>query len=57
MGSVFPPIGKSFCLALFYCLTDDDDDDDDDDVVGRFYIVLFSALEQIHCAHVDCDSK
>ena len=24
-----------------------DDDDDDDD---RFYVVLFSALEQTHCA-------
>ena len=28
-------------------LTDDDDDDDDDDC---FYIALFSALEQTHCA-------
>ena len=26
-------------------------------VVDRFYIALFSALEQTHCAHVSCDSK
>ena len=26
-------------------------------VVDRFYIVLFSALAQIHCALVPCDSK
>ena len=29
---------------------DDDDDDDDDD--GRFYIALFSAHEQTHCARM-----
>ena len=29
---------------------DDDDDDDDDD--GRFYIALFSALEQTRCARM-----
>ena len=28
---------------------DDDDGDDDDDC---FYIALFSALEQTHCAHM-----
>ena len=26
-------------------------------VVDRFYIALFSALEQTHCAHVACDSE
>ena len=31
---------------------DDDDDDDDDDDVDRFYIALFSALEQTHCARM-----
>ena len=25
--------------------------------VIRFYIALFSALEQTHCAHVACDSE
>ena len=30
-------------------LYDDDDDDDDDDC---FYIALFSALEQTHCARI-----
>ena len=30
-------------------LKDDDDDDDDDDC---FYIALFSALEQTHCARM-----
>ena len=29
---------------------DDDDDDDDDDDECRFYIALFSALGQTHCA-------
>ena len=33
--------------------THDDDDDDD----GHFYIALFSAREQTHCAYVTCDSK
>ena len=26
-------------------------------IVYHFYIVLFSALEQTHCAHVSCDSE
>ena len=25
--------------------------------IHSFYIVLFSALEQTHCAHVACDSE
>ena len=29
-----------------------DDDDDDDDHDDRFYIALFSALEQTHCARM-----
>ena len=36
---------------------DDDDDDDNDDDDERFYIALFSALEQTHCTFVPCDSK
>ena len=36
---------------------DDDNDDDDDDDDGRFYIALFSALEQTYCALVACGSK
>ena len=31
---------------------DDDDDNDDDDDDDRFYIALFSALEQTHCARM-----
>ena len=31
------------------CLSYDDDDDDDDD---RFYMTLFSTLEQTHCARM-----
>ena len=31
---------------------DADDDDDDDDDNDRFYIALFSALEQTHCARM-----
>ena len=34
----------------FGSLIDDDDDDDDDD--DCFYIALFSALDQTHCARV-----
>ena len=26
-------------------------------IINRFYIVLFSALEQTHCAIVACDSE
>ena len=26
-------------------------------IIDQFYIVLFSALEQTHCAHVACDSQ
>ena len=26
-------------------------------IIHRFYITLFSALEQAHCAHVACDSE
>ena len=26
-------------------------------IIHRFYIALFSALEQTHCAHVACDSE
>ena len=25
--------------------------------IHSFYVVLFSALEQTHCAHVACDSE
>ena len=32
------------------CFSDDGDDDDDDDDDDCFYIALFSALEQTHCA-------
>ena len=32
----------------WFCYLDDDDDDDDD----CFYIALFSALEQTHCARM-----
>ena len=35
----------------------DDDQDDDDDDDDRFYIALFLALEQTHCAFVACVSK
>ena len=38
--------------AILFCRVPNYDDDDD-----RFYIALFSALEQSHCAHVACDSK
>ena len=31
---------------------DDDDDDNDDDDDDCFYIALFSALEQTHCARM-----
>ena len=31
-----------------------EEEDDDDDC---FYIALFSAREQTHCAHVSCDSE
>ena len=31
---------------------DDDDDDDDNDDDDYFYIALFSALEQTHCARM-----
>ena len=34
----------------FFELSRDDDDDDDDD--DDFYIALFSALEQTHCARM-----
>ena len=36
-------------FVLFMLISIDDGD--------RFYIVLFSALEQIRCAHVVCDSE
>ena len=26
-------------------------------IIDRFYIALFPALEQTHCAHVACDSE
>ena len=26
-------------------------------IIHSFYIALFSALEQTHCAHVACDSE
>ena len=35
-------------LLLLFSIDDDDDDDDDD----RFYLALFCALEQTHCARV-----
>ena len=38
-----------FCMNFYFSYDDDDDD--------RFYILLFSALEQTHCAFVGCDSK
>ena len=42
------------CVLISRTLYDDDDDDDNDDVDDddRFYIALFSALEQTHCARM-----
>ena len=37
------------CIYVYKVFDDDDDDDDDDDC---FYIALFSALEQTHCARM-----
>ena len=52
MQSVKVLITQGLCHGLFngsgIKFGRDDDDDDDD----RFYIALFSALEQIHCARV-----
>ena len=36
-------------VNLYECILHYDDDDDDDDC---FYIALFSALEQTHCARM-----
>ena len=39
------------CVLISRTLYDDDDNDDVDDD-DRFYIALFSALEQNHCARM-----
>ena len=49
-------------IVLFSSRVHDNDSFDDIKgsyavVVERFYIALFSVLEQIHCAFVACDSK
>ena len=38
-----------------FCDDDVDDDDGDDDDDERFYIALFSTIEQIHCSFFACD--
>ena len=39
-------------LVWFSATSDDVDDDDNDDDDDCFYIALFSALEQTHCARM-----